>query len=292
MPVSSMTGYGRWETRVSGLTLSVEIRAVNHRNLEPSIRLPGPLLTAEQRVRELLQERLDRGRVSLTAELNGRDGLEILEPDEERIRAYLELAERLKRRYDLPGEVDLNTILRLPDVMARRTREVSPEETLPALEKATEKALDGMVRMRRREGAALAKDMRARIRSMRTALGRVEKRAKGSPGRAVTELRARLDKLLGETPVDEERLASEAALLADKLDTTEEIVRARSHLDQFLLLLREGGPVGRQLNFLLQELNREINTIGSKANDAEIAREVVALKEETERLREQVQNLE
>ncbi|MBN1825179.1 MAG: YicC family protein [Candidatus Eisenbacteria bacterium] len=292
MPVSSMTGYGLWETRVSGLSVSVEIRSVNHRYLEPSIRLPGPLLSSEQRVRELLQARLDRGRVSLTVELNSRDGMETLEPDEARIRAYLDLARRLKKKYNVPGEADLDTILRLPDVMVRRTREIREKELWPLVEKGIGRALDNMIRMRRREGRTLEKDLRARIRAIRAALQRVERRSTGRPGRAAADLRARIEKILEGTAVSEERMANEAAFLADRLDTTEEIVRARSHLDQFLVFMSEGGPVGRKLNFLLQELHREINTVGSKVNDAEIAREVVGLKEEVERLREQVQNLE
>ncbi|RPJ45544.1 MAG: YicC family protein [Candidatus Latescibacterota bacterium] len=292
MAVSSMTGFGRWEARVSGQSYSVEIRSVNHRYFEISLRLPASLQASEHKVREILQESLSRGRVSVAIDTNGGASEGEIQINENRVRAYLALAKRLRKEHGLQGEIDLPALLQLPDVLVSKSRAPGEDEIWPAIEKGIRRALADHTRMRRREGEILAADLRKRLQGMRTSLARVEKRAAKRAGTALVELKARIAKLLDGTPANEERLAHEAAFLADRLDCTEEIVRAGSHVEQFLRFLKEGGAVGRQLTFLLQELHREINTIGSKANDAEISREIVLLKEEVERLREQVQNLE
>ncbi len=292
MAVSSMTGFGRWETRISGLSLTVEIRSVNHRYFETSLRLPGALASFEEEIRGILQSSLDRGRVSVTIEMSGGDERERYVPDPERVKAYVSLARDLVKKHGLPGGLDVATLLQLPDVLVRRTAEVEGAQLWPHVEKGVRKALREMMQMRRREGRTLAADLRKRLAGIRKGLTRVEKMAARRAPAAARELRRRLEKLLGDVPLNEDRVAQEAAALADRLDCTEEIVRARSHVDQFLRFLSEGGAVGRKLNFLLQELHREVNTVGSKANDAAISREVVLLKEEVERLREQVQNLE
>lgn len=292
MTVFSMTGYGRREIRSASLSVSVEIRSVNHRYFETSMRLPGVLVASEQKVREIVQASLSRGRVSIAIDVNNREETEEYVPDEKKVRAYLSLAKRLKKEYRIGGELDVQAVLNLPDVMSRRTREVRSEEVWPVAAKGIEGALVDLLKMRQREGRALAADLKKRIRLIRSTLVRIEKHSGRRSARVKAELEARMRILLDGTPVSEEKLVSEAAFLADKMDCAEEIVRARSHLEQFLLFLKEGGPIGRKLNFLLQELHREINTIGSKANDKEIARDVVLLKEEVERLREQVQNLE
>lgn len=292
MAVSSMTGFGRWETRVSGLTYTVELRSVNHRYFESSMRLHGAVISSEQKIREILQKSLSRGRVNVSVDINGAAEAEEVVVDKSRIDAYLRLARTLKKEYGVEGEIDLPTLLTLPEVIVRRSREIKEAEVWPIVEKGLERAIAGLMQMRQREGRTLAADLKARLKAIRESLGRIEKRAAPRSENALKELRGRIEKLLDGMPVNEEKMAHEAAFLADRLDCTEEVVRGRSHVDQFLLFLKEGGPVGRKLNFLLQELHREINTIGSKANDAEISQEVVFLKEEVERLREQVQNLE
>jgi uncharacterized protein (TIGR00255 family) len=292
MAVSSMTGFGRWETRTSGLNFAVEVRSVNHRYFEASLRIPPVLQVSEQRIRELLQESVSRGRVSLSIDINGAgDGPEV-HVDHDRVRAYIRLAQLLRKEHGITGGLDVPTLLQLPDVLVAKGRGLREEEVWPVVEKGIRRALADLSRMRQREGATLAVDLRKRLQMLRASMARIEKRAARRSGIAMAELRKRLERLLDGIPVNEERLAHEAAFLADRLDCTEEVVRARSHVDQFLGFLREGGAIGRQLNFLIQELHREINTIGSKANDSEISREVVLLKEEVERLREQVQNLE
>jgi uncharacterized protein (TIGR00255 family) len=292
MAIASMTGFGRWEARVAGQTALVEIRSVNHRYFELSLRLPSVLQASEQKLREILQEQLSRGRVTVSIDINGGVNDAEIGVNEGRVRAYLSLARRLEKEHGLRGEIDVPALLQLPDVLVARGRTLREDEVWPAVEKGIRKALEDLSRMRRREGSLLATDLRKRLALIQASLGRVEKRASKRPATAIKDLRARLSKLLEGVPVNEDRLAHEAALLADRFDCTEEVVRARAHVDQFLRFLREGGAVGRQLNFLLQELHREINTIGSKASDADISREIVLLKEEVERLREQVQNLE
>jgi uncharacterized protein (TIGR00255 family) len=257
-----------------------------------SLRLPSAIQASEQKVREILQRNLSRGRVSVSIDINGGGGEGEILVNEERVRAYLSLARRLRKDHGLRGEIDMPALLQLPDVLVARNRSLREEEVWAVVEKGLRRALADHTRMRRREGEILAADLRKRLHSVRTAVARVEKRSSKRAGVALKDLRARIAKLLDGIPVNEERLAHEAAFLADRLDCSEEIVRVRAHVEQFLRFLREGGAVGRQLNFLLQELHREINTIGSKANDAEISREIVLLKEEVERLREQVQNLE
>ncbi len=293
MAIMSMTGFGRSEVRVSGRTVIVEIRTVNHRFFETSMRLPRLLAPAEQQIREIVQASIARGRVSVTVDLEGNgEGDGALVPDDAKIAGYVRLAKKIGSDHKVAGELDINTLLRLPDVLRRETAELTLEEAWPAVKKGIAKALKGVLQMRRREGRALATDLRKRLASIRASIAKVEKRMplRVEEGRA--ELRRRVEKALAGAEIDEGRIVNEIAILSDRLDVTEEVVRGRSHLDQFLRIIREGEGAGRKMNFLLQELQREVNTIGSKANDASVARDVVSMKEEVEKLREQVQNVE
>lgn len=292
MAIMSMTGFGRWETRVSGHTVIIEIRTVNHRFFETSMRLPRLLAPYEHEARDLLQASLVRGRVNLTVEFDQDNGEGELVPDRKKVAGYMRLAREIGKTHKVTGDLDINTLLRLPDVLRRKTSELTVEQAWPAVEKGIKQTLKGVLQMRRREGRALAADMRKRLTAIRSAIARVEKQMPRRVEEGRQELRKRVDKVLNGVRLDESRIASEIAILADRLDTTEEIVRARSHLDQFVEIIREGGAAGRKQNFLLQELQREVNTIGSKANDSSVAREVVSMKEEVEKLREQVQNIE
>ncbi len=292
MAIMSMTGFGRWETRVSGHTVIIEIRTVNHRFFEASMRLPRLLAPHEHQARDLLQESLVRGRVNLNVEFEQGGSEGELVPDRTKVAGYVRLAREIAKRHKVGGELDINTLMRFPDVLRRKSSELTAEQAWPVVEKGISKALKGVLQMRRREGRALTVDMRKRLAAIRSAVGRVEKQMPRRVEEGRRELRKRVDKVLNGARIDESRIASEIAILADRLDTTEEIVRARSHLDQFLQIIREGGAAGRKQNFLLQELQREVNTIGSKANDSKVAREVVSMKEEVEKLREQVQNVE
>jgi uncharacterized protein (TIGR00255 family) len=288
-----MTGFGRGDARTVKGTLEVEIRSVNHRFAEISIRLPKTLSLLEGRVRERIGQRLSRGKVTVSVSLEGEDGeLGKLSINHDIAGRYHNALLELKRAYGLAGEVDLASFLSLPDVLTWERSELSEEEGWELLAPALEHAVADILDMKRREGETLGRDLLARIDGMETALRRVEERVPGMVG----ALRARIAERLADAGNDLEynrsRLETEIVLFADRTDCTEEAVRLHSHLDMFRELVQAPEPAGRKLNFLLQEMNRETNTIGSKCQDNLIAREVIGLKEEIEKIREQVQNFE
>lgn len=292
--IRSMTGFGRAELERRGRTLVAEARSVNHRFLEVSPRLPRGLQPYEDKLRSFLGERLNRGKVNLTVTWKG-GGEEggVLSVDMDLAQRYVDILQEVRGRFAFRDAVTLGQLMNLPDVIKWSEPDLEPEEAWTFLKDAVGRAVDDLVAMRESEGEALARDLRARMETIRASLAEVESRAPARVKEAKERLHARLTELLqGEATVDQERLQIEAAFQADRLDCTEEAVRLRSHVDQFETLLEEGGPVGRKLNFLTQEMNREANTIGSKANDVEIARHVIQLKENVEIVREQIQNLE
>ena len=295
--IYSMTGFGSVRFRVEDWTFELEMRSVNHRHFDARIRLPRLLTTLEPDVRARLANRLARGRIDLTMIApEGGTPAPRLEVDLAAAREYLAAGRALAETDGVPGELDARSLLALPGV----SRFVEPaiadgllrERTLDAVDQG----LEALCAMRASEGAALARDLSARLDRIGALAGEIEQRS-GLVQESVRErLRKRARQLEVETGLlDEARLHQEIAIAADRMDVTEEIVRLRSHLDQFRELVDGAGPgrpVGRQLEFLLQELVREANTIGSKGSDAPIAHWVVELKTELERVREQVQNVE
>jgi len=286
-----MTGFGSAEGGVLGGRLSIEIRSVNHRYFNPQLKLPFELAGTESQLRERLRQLLDRGHVTLSArwiEAPARDTAVTV--DLARARQVLAAAKQLKQQLKLKGEVDLAFVARHPDVLALERDGAAAEwaEVEPIVERAAQQ----LVAMRTREGAALATELEARLGALAEAAVAVERRA---PERLTAEL-ARLKRAVTElaagVPVDEQRLAVEVALLADRVDITEELVRLRTHLAACREALARDGAVGKQLGFLAQELLREVNTIGSKANDAVITQTVITMKGELEKFREQLENLE
>ena len=293
--ISSMTGYGRAEAAKDGLRLEVEIRSVNNRFLDLAMRLPRAIMPLEGKIKELLQQEISRGRVNVTISLDeGTDGSEDIEFDPAVAEATIAFLKKMKKRYRLAGEIEVGTLAAFPDIVKRRKKEWSEEEVWPLAQGLLKKAVKEFNKMRATEGKALADDLRKRITLLNKELEKVEKRSPRRVAEAKEALRRRVNELLsGESmQISEERLASEIALLVDRMDCTEEVVRFRSHNQQFLECLDEGEAVGKRLNFLIQEMHREANTIGSKANDAEIARASIFLKEEVEKIREQIQNIE
>jgi uncharacterized protein (TIGR00255 family) len=272
--------------------LAIEVRTVNHRHFSAQLRLPGDLQPLEADLRNRLRERLERGHASVTArwlEEPAREGSARVNLD--RARAVVAALEELKAALDLRGEIDLAFVARHPDVFTWDQLEVEAVEAEPVLE-LLDRAVDGVVATRSAEGEALTTDLHVRLVVLREALARVEARA---PERAVAErerLKNAVAELLDGRQLDPDRLSQEIALLADKLDVTEETVRLRTHLDTVEEVLGLDVPVGRRLAFLGQEMLREINTIGSKANDVAITDDVIAMKGEVEKIREQVENLE
>lgn len=295
--VRSMTGYGRGEALTDGLRLAAEVRSVNHRFCEVSARLPRAFAPFEAEARKIVQDHVSRGKLSVVVTW-GQEGEESSEPggtltlDERAAERYVELLRSVKSKYGLPGDVDLGTIASLPNVFTWQEPGRSPEFYLGLLREALEKATKDLVRMKETEGEALKKDLSARVELVRGRVARVRQRAPERVRETHEKMKERVRTLIAETEIPEDRLLMEIALLSDRLDCTEECVRLEAHCDHFLKFLDEESAPGRKLNFLLQEMNREINTIGSKSNDVAIVEQVVEVKEELERIREQVQNIE
>jgi uncharacterized protein (TIGR00255 family) len=288
-----MTGYGSAEIERDGQRLSAEIRSVNHRFFEVSIRAPKLVSLFEDQIRQLVQERFSRGKFSLSITWSGAgESGEVLKVNEVVADRYVNLLGQLRSRYQLDSGLDLRTLAGLPDVFTWEHTAMSDEETWGLLSTLIEKACESLNAMKAREGHALKDDLEHRLKIVRVELDRVNARAPLRPMEARERLMGRLQGLLADVEMDPIRIAQEVALMADRLDCTEECVRLAAHLDQFRSLVEGPELAGRKLNFLLQEMNREANTIGSKANDVDIAHAVVVIKEELERLREQVQNVE
>lgn len=289
--IRSMTGFGSAEGVVGAARVAVELRSVNHRFFNATIRLPAELSRWEGDVREALRRRVSRGHISLTARVErGVAGPPVI--DEERFGAYVTLLRSLQERYGLGGDIDVGAVLRMPDVMSSITE--GSEGDAVALTGVVEAAADALTRSRAEEGGRLAQYVRERIAVIEGAIGRIAARA---PERLLEQrerLRESVRQLAQGVAVDEQRLAMEIAVLADRLDVQEELSRFRSHVTAFQRALDDAGdePVGKRLGFLLQEMLREANTTGSKANDATVLSDVVTIKEELERVREQVENIE
>lgn len=291
--IKSMTGYGKAEAPLAAGRIVTEIRSVNHRYGEIFVKLPRPLMAFENEVRKCVAARLKRGKIEVFVQQEGVAGPEALpRPNTQLAKAYYEAFARIKEELGLAEPVTLALIASQRDVLGAGESEEMAESLRAELLVAVQGAVEGLDAMRLREGAALLEDLQARRATLSFLIGRVAERAPQVVAEAGKRLAEKVAQLAGESGVDEGRLAQEIAFMADRCDITEELVRFDSHLRQFdeTLLLEE--PVGRKLDFLLQELNREVNTIGSKANDAEIASYVVQLKAELEKIREQVQNIE
>lgn len=288
-----MTGFGQADGTVASLAVQVDVRTVNHRFFTPSIKLPGPFARWEPEIRELMRRQVARGHVTLTVRTERTSG-SVLGIDLARFGAAVEQLRALQQRFALEGPLDLATVLRMPTVVGGVSDDdTPPDDPLPLLA-LVERALEALGRARSEEGARLAVVLSERLEVMAQGMARIAIRA---PERLVAHrerLRTSVAELAGGIPLDEARLAQEIALLADRLDVAEEIDRFGSHVEAFRTTLadRSGEPVGKRLGFLLQEMLREVNTTGSKAADATILHEVVTLKEELERIREQVENLE
>lgn len=296
--IRSMTGYGEGSTETEAGTVRVEIRTVNHRYLNVNARLPSALNAMEATLREALKAFFSRGHVNITvrldtgaADTSGRT----YRLDDDKVRNYMALFERLGDEFGVQGKPDLPLLARFNDIIVR----ADEDDPLAGLEfdqlsEALSEAGRQAVGMREEEGRRLEIDLRGRIDAMEAALAAVEQRAPSRLEEERSRLRSAVAELLDGKAPDPDRLAQEIAFLAEKWDINEELVRFRSHNDLFIQLLDAAAdePVGKRLSFLVQEMHREANTIGSKANDSAIAHQVVAIKDELERLREQVENVE
>jgi len=290
-----MTGYGRGEAVHDGSKLTVELSSVNRKQSEIAIYLPRELEVLEAQSRDVLNRAISRGKVTARATLHAGDASTLAEVrlNAPLARAYARELNRLAKELKLTGALTLDLIARAPGVLESTTDTPDAEDYWPAMEKALNQALAALLRTRQREGEHLAQDLAKRIATMRKAVGRVQKRAPEVQIRYREQLIERIKAAGLETPVaEDERLLKEIVYFADRSDISEELTRLQSHFQQFDDCLNSKEPVGRMLDFLAQEMNREINTIGSKANDALIAHDVVVLKTELEKFREQAMNVE
>ena len=293
--IRSMTGYGRAEVSGPRISAAVECRSVNHRHLDISLKLPRALAVYEPDARRLIQAAVQRGRVDVSATLTpaGGAGGTTLSVNAAQAREYATAARAVADELRLTATLRVEWLLAQPGVLTRDTEPaVAPEEGWALVARALEAALADLVSRREAEGKALAQELGALHETLEAEMALVAARVPVAQTRRMTRLRERIQALLGEIPVDEGRLATEVAALAERADITEELARLRVHLGDLRARIDEGGQVGRPLDFLIQEINREVNTVGSKADDLEISQAVIAAKATLEKIREQVQNIE
>lgn len=288
-----MTGYGRAEVVHDGKKFSVELNSVNRKQSDIVINLPRDLAELEPRIRQTINENISRGRTNATIALHSSpNGARNLALDTELARSYHEAMRALQKELDAPGEITISTILQAPGVMRFPEQVLDPEEAWPAIDRALRAALADLIKMREREGRHLAKDLIHRLKAIRRKLKEIGAFHPDVVKRYRAVLLDRIQKAGLPIASDDERLLKEISFFADRADVSEELTRLESHLAQFAHHLRSKEPVGRTLEFITQEMFRELNTLGAKANDAAISQRVIACKAELEKIREQAQNLE
>ena len=293
--VHSMTGFGRGRASVDGTTANVELRSVNKRHHDVSFRIPDALTGREGDIQTRLTEAFERGRFLVDIEVAADEEETLpIDLDTEKALAYKKLLERLSSAAQIQEPIRLEHLMQFDDlfVASEEARDVAADEMWPAVEAALNEAIDALQAMRAQEGKALRTDLAARIDAIEENLDTIEDRAPERVRERQGRLQERLDELVTDDRIDPDRLETEIALLADKLDVTEECVRLRSHLEMFREAMDADEPAGRKLKFITQEIHRESNTIGAKANDETISRCAVQIKEEIEKIREQISNVE
>ena len=287
-----MTGYGRGEAADDGMKFSVELNSVNRKQSDITVNLPRDLAELEPRIRQSINEKVSRGRINVLVNAEAANGSSRLALDTDLARSYRDALIALQKELSAPGEITMSMILQAPGVLRSPEQSLDAGRAWPVLERALNDALGSLIKMREREGKHLAKDLIHRLKTMRQQIKQVRSLHPHVAERYRLSLRERLKTAGLEIALDDERLLKEIAIFADRSDISEELTRIESHLAQFAHHLRSNEPVGRTLEFIAQEIARELNTLGAKTNDAEISKHVVAAKAELEKIREQIQNLE
>ena len=291
--MKSMTGYGRAREEKNGRTITVELRAVNHRYLDCTVKAPRQYVFLDDAVKKAAAARIARGKVEVFVSVETQEGGDVaVTVNHTLAKRYLDALHDLSETYGLRDDVTVAVLAKMPDVLGSERIEQDADELTRDVLEVFAAACDGFDQMRCREGEKLAEDVRGRCAAIERMVGAVEQRSPERVREYREKLLARMQEVLADTSIDETRILTEAAIYADKTAVDEETVRLRSHLQQMDGMLRETQPVGRKLDFLVQEMNREANTIGSKANDVDMARIVVDIKSEIEKIREQIQNIE
>lgn len=291
--VKSMTGYGRKKAENDQREVTVEIKSVNHRYLDLNIKVPRIYSFLEEAVKSAVSSRVSRGKVDVFVSVFTKDGKDVkVTPNLELIREYVEALRQVRDTFGLVDDISTMGVAQMPDALSIDKEEPDNEAVQQQVLEVVGQALEEYDAMRRAEGARLCQDIVQRAGRIGQLVDHVEERSPQTVEEYRKRISARMQELLGDTEIAEQRILAEAALFADKVSVTEEIVRLRSHLAQLNTMLSADTAVGRKLDFLVQEMNREANTIGSKANDYELAQTVVEIKAEIEKIREQIQNIE
>ena len=291
--IKSMTGYGGAKGSCEGFDISVELKSVNNRYLDCSVRLPRSFLFAEETIKSCVQKHISRGKVDVFVSVaNTGDDSVVVSVNEALAKGYAAAVKHIAGLCDLPDDVNALSIARMPDVLSVEKKEADKDVLAAGITAICEQALEEFDAMRSREGDKLAADVEERLVTIEGYVSAVEKRSPETVAEYREKLWKRMNDVLSGAGVDEQRILTEAAIFADKVAVDEETVRLRSHIAQMREMLSGGSPIGRKMDFLIQEFNRESNTIGSKCSNSDIAKIVIELKSEIEKIREQIQNIE
>lgn len=290
--IKSMTGFGRGEFSQGTSTFTVDVRSVNHRYCDVSVRIPRSMSVLEEKVREYVSERISRGKVDVYINYNTFGQNSQVKLDTDLAGAYVDSLNSLKEMFQIKDDISLSLLTRFPDIMSLETVEQDMEELWIILKGALEMAFDALVEMRSREGVRLKNDLLEKLVDVKSLVENIKETSLGIVDEYKNKLYDRIKELIKDIPIDENRLLTEVAVFADKSSIDEEIVRLESHIDELRKALSINGPAGKKLDFIIQEMNREVNTIGSKITDLGILNNVISIKTEIEKIREQVQNIE
>ncbi len=291
--LKSMTGYGRNEAIVGAKKITAEIKSVNHRFSDYNIKVPRQYGYLEERMRRRISESVSRGKVDvyISIETCG-EADKVITLNRELAENYISALKEIGESFGLKDDITVSTVAAFPDVFRSETKRDDEEELWNAVETVAEPAIEAFIAMREREGSRIEADLRARVGYMKTLAAEIDERSPQTVEEYKEKLYTKIRELLEERDIDDSRVLTEVAIFADKVAVNEETVRLYSHFDEFYDIINSGEPAGRRLDFLIQEINREVNTIGSKASDLDISKKVVTLKGEIEKLREQIQNIE
>ena len=291
--IKSMTGYGSAKGTVEGLDIHVELKSVNNRYLDCSVRLPRSFLFAEDMVKSLVQKHISRGKVDVFLNVDSSAAGDMtVRVNEGLLKGYVEAIGHIAEEYGLTNDISALSVARFPDVLTVEKRDLDAEAISAGMEKIVESALLDFDSMRLREGEKLCEDVLSRLETISSLVSQVEEKAPETVAAYRQRLEQKMAEVLGTAGIDENRILAEAAVFADHIAVDEETVRLRSHMSQLRSMIQGNSPTGRKIDFLIQEFNREANTIGSKCQNSEIAHVVVDLKSEIEKIREQIQNIE
>lgn len=291
--IKSMTGYGSSKGIKAGFEISVELKSVNNRYLETSVHLPRSIIFAEEAVKSLVAAHISRGKVDIFISMTAKDADDVaVRINESLLKGYLSAVGEIADKYNLTGEISAKEAARMPDVLTVERAETDRDEICEGLCEIAEEALKDYDSMRAREGEKLKEDILSKLGKIYSYVERIEQESPKTVEAYRTRLETKLKEVLEDRSLDESRIIQEAAIFADRIAVDEETVRLRSHMEQLRTMLETGSPIGRKIDFLVQEFNREANTIGSKCQNSGIAHMVVDLKSEIEKIREQVQNIE